>query len=87
MTISRIVIVPEFQGFGLGIKFMNEIAQLYPSFRVRIITSLKSFMIALKKSLNWKCMSIGRNPSHQGIICKGSNDRITASFEYKKNAS
>ncbi len=86
MAISRLVILPEFQGFGLGIKFIDQIAEKYPSFRVRILTSLKPFMIGLKKSKTWKCVSFVRGKQHEGGQYKGSNDRVTATFEYKKNA-
>ena len=84
MTISRIVIVPEFQGFGIGIKFMNEVANLY-SDRMRITTSLKPFILALKKNKEWKCVRFGRNSEYQGIKYVGSNNRITATFQRIKN--
>ena len=60
MTIGRMVVVPEFQGFGLGVKFMNEIAKLYEDDRIRITTSLKPFMMTLNKNKNWKCVRSGR---------------------------
>ena len=92
MTISRIVIVPEFQGFGIGIKFMNEIAKLYNGNRIRITTSLKPFMIALNKSKNWICVRNGRvgSGSGSGLLHnklnteKTSYNRITATFQYKE---
>lgn len=70
MNINRLVIVPEFQGFGIGEKFMNEISFLYKENRVRITTSLKSFIISLKKSKNWKCVRFGRVNSGSGSIKK-----------------
>lgn len=89
MTISRIVIVPEFQGFGLATKFMNNISELYKMDRVRITTSLKPFMEALKKNKTWKCVRFGRvsNGSKTGILHNKSktnttsHNRITATFE------
>lgn len=87
-NISRIVIIPEYQGFGLGIKFMNEISNLYKNNRVRITTSLKSFIKSLEKNKNWKCVRFGRVSSGSGsgsIHNKNkqthSNNRITATFE------
>lgn len=93
LRISRIVILPEFQGYGLGIKFMNKIANLYPDNRVRIITSLKPFIQALDKNKNWVCKHFGRlskGSKSGGIHNKNvknstSNNRITATFEYKNN--
>lgn len=91
MTISRIVIVPEFQGFGIGIKFMNLIADLYKSDRIRITTSLKPFMIALNKSKEWACVRSGRvgepgknSRIHNKKDSSVSYNRITATFQYKR---
>ena len=94
MTIGRIVIVPEFQGFGIGIKFMNEIAKIYKGNRIRITTSLKPFMIALNKNKNWLCVRngrVGKGGKNSSIhssnkkSSKLSNDRITATFQYRGN--
>lgn len=91
MTIGRLVVVPEFQGFGIGVKFMNEIADIYAKDnRIRITTSLKPFMTNLKKNKNWKCVRYGRvGGAHDSAIQsekKGSVsvDRITATFQYIK---
>jgi hypothetical protein len=91
MTIGRLVIVPEFQGFNLGIRFMNTIADLYRGNRIRITTSLKSFMIALNKNDNWKCVRNGRVHCSTGKGFQNKNkknssvsiNRITATFQYK----
>lgn len=90
MSISRVVIVPEFQGFNLGMRFIEEIASIYKSDRVRITTSLKPFMIALSKSKSWICVRNGRvsSGSGSGSIHNKKNkksfscNRITATFEY-----
>lgn len=89
MVINRIVIVPEFQGFGLGIKFLNIVANLYRSDRVRITTSLKPFILALKKNKNWKCKRFGRvsNPGKSSLIHNKDShsvsvNRITGTFQY-----
>lgn len=91
MTISRIVIVPEFQGFGIGIKFMNSICDLYKGNRIRITTSLKPFMIALNNRKDWFCVRNGRvgSGSGSGLLHNKNNkksfsgNRITATFQYK----
>jgi len=93
MTIGRVVIVPEFQGFGIGIKFMNRIAELYDDNRIRITTSLKPFMMALNNNDNWKCVRHGRvgQPGRQSKIhsvnknSSVSYNRITTIFQYKGN--
>jgi len=93
MNISRVVIVPEFQGFGIGIKFMETVSSEYSNYRIRIITSLKPFILSLKKNKNWNCVRFGRvqksgqtssiysNNKKGSISC----DRITATFERVKN--
>lgn len=90
MTIGRVVIVPEFQGFGIGIKFMNEVAKMYHGNRIRITTSLKPFMMALNKNNNWKCVRSGRVNVSTSKGFQNMNDakssvsrnRITATFQY-----
>lgn len=89
MTIGRLVIVPEFQGFGIGIKFMNEISDLYNNDRVRITTSLKPFIESMSKNKNWKCVRFGRVSCSTGKGFQNSKNekssvstnRITATFQ------
>ena len=52
---SRIVILPDYQGIGLGVRFLNVIADYYAqqSFDFSICTSAKNMIYALKKSDNW----------------------------------
>lgn len=93
MTISRVVIAPEFQGFGLGLKFMNSVADIYKGNRVRITTSLKPFICALNKSADWKCVRFGRvsRVGQTGMLYRAkkkeitSYNRITATFERTNN--
>lgn len=83
MVISRVVIVPEFQGLGIGIKFMNAVADKYngKGERVTITTSLKPFIKSLKRNYFWKCTRFSR--AGKGKLARSSS-RITGSFEYKK---
>lgn len=91
--ISRIVILPEYQGFGLALKFMKIISDLYfkNGERIRIVTSLKPFIETLKKSKDWNLKRFDRVGSGSGSIHNKKNtsnfsfNRITASFEYKGN--
>jgi hypothetical protein len=91
MTISRVVIVPEFQGFGIGIKFMDTIADIYKADRIRVTTSLKPFMMALNSNKNWKCVRSGRvgkpgknSMNHTIKESSVSYNRITATFQYQR---
>lgn len=85
MTIGRIVIIPEFQGFGIGMKLMKVVASMYKGNRIRITTSLKPFMVALNKSKSWKCVRSGRIKKQSGGMASmrdaQSNNRITATFQ------
>ena len=49
--VSRLVILPDYQGIGLGTKFLNEIAKMYinDGYDFSIITSAKNLINALKK--------------------------------------
>ncbi len=91
LTISRVVVLPEFQGFNIGIKFISFIAKMYSeNKRVRITTSLKPFIIALNKNKKWKCVRYGRvgklgsNSMFGSSASKKStsHNRITGTFEF-----
>lgn len=49
---SRLVILPDYQGVGLGVKFLTAVAELYKKdgFDFRIVTTLKNFSKSLIKS-------------------------------------
>jgi ABC-type taurine transport system ATPase subunit len=83
--VHRLVILPDFQGLGFGIKFINEVGNIYrkESNRFTIVTSAPSLINALKKSKEWRCNHIGRLSSHSGMLKSGSDssNRITVSFE------
>ena len=89
--VHRLVILPDYQGAGFGIKFLEEIGKIYKKekYRYSIVTSAPSLINALKKSNEWNCNHFGRLIAKTGILHgknnKNSNSkhRITASFELK----
>ncbi len=88
--VHRLVILPDYQGAGFGIKFLNEIGRFYkPKYRYTITTSAPSLIYALKKSNEWICKRYGRNKAQPDNTKKGgvgaisSSHRITANFEMK----
>ena len=89
--VHRLVILPDYQGAGIGLKFLNEVGKLYKQekWRYTIVTSAPSLINALKKSNEWICKHYGRLKSDTGIIHGNNNktynskQRITASFELK----
>lgn len=91
--VHRLVILPDYQGVGIGIKLLNEIGYLYKKQKDRftIVTSSPSLINSLKRSNQWICNRVGRaiNKSKSSTITGFrkdggySADRITASFELK----
>ena len=87
--VHRLVILPEYQGIGLGVKLLNEIANIYKKqkYRLTITTSSPSLINTLKKSFLWKCIRFNRvrkqtTSSTVGKMATSVN-RYTASFEIK----
>jgi GNAT superfamily N-acetyltransferase len=84
--IHRLVILPEYQGIGIGKKFLNEIANLYEN--IYIVTSLKSLVKGLIKDKNWILIRKGRvssiNKNLTAMNKTISNNRNTYSFKHIK---
>lgn len=85
--VHRLVILPDYQGFGIGIRFLNEIGKYYKNngWRFTIVTSAPSLMFGLKKDKNWICKSFGRNTPYSGDlknrIIDYSKQRLTTNWE------
>jgi GNAT superfamily N-acetyltransferase len=60
---SRLVILPDYQGIGLGTKFLSVIAEYYYNnkYQFTIVTSAKNVIGALSKSPKWKMIRYGVN--------------------------
>lgn len=88
--VSRLVILPDYQGIGLGTKLLNFIAEIYnkQNYDFSIVTSAKNLINALRKSNKW-CMS--RYGVKKGTISDTAKidskrklrDCKTATFFYK----
>ena len=69
---SRLVILPDYQGIGLGTQFLNIVADYYKrlGFDFRIVTSAKNMIHALNKSNKWKMVrwSVNRCNSNKSRI-------------------
>ena len=90
--VTRLVILPDYQGIGLGYELLKFVADLYTKqeYDFSIVTSAKNLIMKLYKSDNWvlKRLSINKCSSTKSAIdynrpsartqCK------TASFFYKK---
>jgi len=55
--VHRLVILPDYQGIGLGVKFLEFIGEIYKKqgYQFRIITTAKNLIYALNKSKKWTC--------------------------------
>lgn len=88
---SRIVILPDYQGIGLGTRFLNSVAEHYKrlGFRFSIVTSAKNMIYALKKSDKWIMNRYGRSQcvsKKSKLDCGRKSIRSnckTAGFYYK----
>jgi GNAT superfamily N-acetyltransferase len=86
--VHRMVVLPDFQGIGIGKKLLNAVAEIFhkQGFRVLITTGALSFIHSLDYTDEWtmtrKLSKVGES---KGVL-KGSTskNRETASFEYKK---
>lgn len=78
--------MPDYQGIGLGTKFLNEIADLYSDYDFTITTSAKNLINALNKSQYWCFKRYGRCKKGQTFkksFVKAYRGNVkTASFLY-----
>lgn len=86
--VHRIVVKPDYQGIGVGARFMSEIANKYKSdgYRFSLVTSSPSFIHGLQRNKEWV---MTRKPSRlkdtgkKGVLAGSTSDaRLTASFEF-----
>lgn len=84
--VHRLVVLPDYQGIGLGIRLMEFVGKIYLNIKKRfsIVTSTPALMHSLKDNKNWICKSISRKGPHitGSLAFKGSNNRITSSWEF-----
>ena len=87
--VHRLVIMPDYQGAGIGLRLLNFIGKKYlnDKYRYRIRTSAPSLVNALKKDPKWICTDYGRMKHGTNAYVGGgvtqSSGRITVNFEYK----
>lgn len=96
--VSRLVVLPDYQGIGLGLRMVNAVAEKYrgAGFRVFIVTSNPALRSLFEKNAGWILKRFGRVPligkgTHRVEIAfskTSSTRRLTMSWEYidKKKA-
>lgn len=86
--IHRIVVRPDYQGIGLGSKFLSEVSEIYKKnkFRMSLVTSNVTMVNSLNNSQKWVMTRIpSRTTPNLGLANMNktvSCNRLTASFEY-----
>lgn len=86
--IHRLVVLPDYQGIGIGLVMLQHVAQSFigQGFRIGITTSSPPLIESLKRNPDWPCKSIKRQGPHgSGMVA--SNDRLTVTFEFEPKAS
>lgn len=89
--VSRLVILPDYQGIGLGTKFLDKMAEYYENlgYEFSIVTSAKNLINALKKKENWILYAYEKSRhSKNGKIDslrKVRDECYTGRFIHKKN--
>ena len=80
--------MPDYQGIGLGVKFLNEVAKLYDDYDFTITTSARNLINALNNNVHWKIKRYGRqapSTSFNKTLAKSFRGHVkTASFQYVK---
>jgi GNAT superfamily N-acetyltransferase len=85
---SRLVILPDYQGIGLGIKFLTFVAEKYKKegFVFHIITSAKNMIIGLDKNEKWRFANYMVHRNEKGKLAGRKSLRLnnkTATFELR----
>lgn len=83
------MILPDYQGIGLGTKFLNEIARLYlkDEYDFSIITSAKNLINTLRKNDKWCMYAYAKTKPESQTSSVGHKVRsecYTARFMYKR---
>lgn len=86
--VHRLVVLPDYQGIGIGKRMLNFLGDLYrkQNYRFIITSSHPSIIHSMNNDKTWKLLRFGRVNLSQikGWDKIGSFRRITACFEYIK---
>lgn len=85
--VTRLVVLPDYQGIGIGLKLLEFIGSYVFQYRSRltITTTHPAINRSLRKRNNWKLLRQGRTSNNTGISALNktiSNQRLTCSWEY-----
>ena len=81
---SRVVVLPDYQGIGVGGRFRDAVAQLEHQMpgvrRLSLVTSHPAMVRSLANSPRWRCCQAGM--AGDGVAHKATQSRMMASFVY-----
>lgn len=83
--VTRLVILPDYQGIGLGTKFLTEVSKMYNEFDLIITTSAKNLIHALNRHDNWHLKRYDITKPGKGMnraMRKSIRKVKTATFQY-----
>lgn len=80
----RTVVLPDYQGLGLGNSLFTTIASMWKALGYRAFsrTAHPAEISKRLKSPDWKFISQGKSPKDSKISYKHASDRLTAGFEF-----
>ncbi len=78
--ISRIVVLPDYQGIGIGSRFIETIGELYrdSGLRTTITTSHPAMIGYLRRSAAWRVSEVGKGGNTWGTFARRKNIRSTS---------
>jgi GNAT superfamily N-acetyltransferase len=94
--VHRLVVLPDYQGIGIGVKFINEISKHYidNGFNINLTTTTPALVQSLCSDNYWALVRSGRvtnvwgnkgNFNKETSQVKGASvNRVTYSFNFKK---
>lgn len=96
--VHRLVVLPDYQGIGIGTKFINEVTKHYADegWNINLTTTTPALVNALARDKNWALVRHGRVKNtlqknlakyyskKEGKGIGSSDNRITYSFNWKK---
>lgn len=89
--VHRVVISPDYQGIGLGTKFLNVIGQYYHSlgFNFSIMTSAKNMISGLERNSHWvktragRVQKLGKTSAIKALTSTNRDNVFSTTFFYK----
>jgi len=95
--VHRLVVLPDYQGIGIGVKFINEVSKYYieKGFNMNLTTTTPALVHALARAKEWvlirkdRCKNtLAKSMAKYGVKVgtdkTSSENRITYSFNFKK---